>query len=118
MAEASLDWKVECLRMIQTMPPTAAFDEDVTPQQSLIWIQDLERDGYITAKFRMGIGNVPNLIWDVHVFEKGKQMIADFEAQRTVSGIWKKYHINILKWAITVLTSMLIGYLLRGLNLK
>jgi hypothetical protein len=118
MAEASLDWKIGCLRTIQTMPPAAAFEEGITPQETLIWVQDLERDGYITAKFRMGIENVPNLIWNVHVLEKGKQLIADFESQRTVSGIWKKYHINILKWAITVLTSMLIGYLLRGLNLK
>ena len=118
MAEASLVWKVECLRKIQKMPPTGAFQEGVTPQDALLWIQDLERDGFVTAKFRMGAGNVPNLFWDVHVSEKGKQLIADFESQRTISGIWKKYYIDILKWAVTVLTSIVIGYLLRGLNLK
>ena len=86
--------------------------------KDMIWIQDLERDGYISAKFRMGLTNVPNMIWDVHVLDKGRHLIDDFDSQRTARGIWKRYHMGILTWAITVLTAILIGYLLSRWNLK
>ena len=89
MADAPLDWKVACLRTIDTMPSTASFQTGTTPKQDLIWIQDLERDGYIEARFRMGYfeagdqyadSTIPNMIWDVDVLEKGRQLILDFEA--------------------------------------
>jgi hypothetical protein len=58
------------------MSSGAGFQEGTTSKQDLIWIQDLEREGYITAKFRMGYrgesttwvdSTIPNMIWDVHL---------------------------------------------------
>jgi len=86
------------------MPHDSAFQKDTTPKQDLIWIQDLERDGFISAKFRMGYfeegdtfadSSIPNLIWDIHVLEKGRQLITDFESHRTLKGFWKKHYLKI-----------------------
>jgi hypothetical protein len=88
MGDASLEWKSTCLKTIRDMPTTGSFEKSVTAKQDLIWIQDLERDGYITAKFRMGYfedgdkfadSTIPNLIWDVHILDKGRELIMDFE---------------------------------------
>jgi hypothetical protein len=100
MADAPLDWKIDCLRTIQTMPYGSTFQKGTTAKQDLVWILDLERDELISAKFRMGYSeagdkfadsSIPNLIWDVHVLEKGRQLIAHFESQRTLKGFWKKH---------------------------
>jgi hypothetical protein len=89
MPDAPLDWKIACLKTIRDMPPGAGFMEGTTSKQDLIWIQDLERDGYISAMFRKGyVGEsttyadftIPNMIWDVHILDKGRRLIA-FEEQ-------------------------------------
>ncbi len=85
--------------------------EGTTPEQDLIWIQDLERDGYISAKFRIGVKNIPNMIWDIHILDKGRQLIDDYESQRTVGGIWKRYHLLILGWILGILSALIIVYL-------
>ena len=119
MADASLDWKIGCLKTIQGMPsPECSFGEGCNSDQELIWIQDLERDEYVTAHICIGPKGIPNWIYDVHILDKGRQLIEDYESQRTVSGIWKRYHISILVWAITVLTTVLVGFLLSGWHLK
>ncbi len=89
MADASLVWKAEWLKIIRDMPAGAAFMENTNTKQDLIWIQDLERDGYISARFRMGYSkdsvgsfvnsHVPNAIYDVHILDKGRQLIMEFE---------------------------------------
>jgi len=89
MADAPPDWKVSCLKTIQTMPHGSCFERGKTSKQDLIWIQDLERDAYISAKFRMGYfeesdkiadSTIPNLVWDVHVLDAGRQFVLDVEA--------------------------------------
>jgi hypothetical protein len=91
MADAPPDWKVDCLKTIQTMPHGSCFERGKTSKQDLIWIRDLERDGYISAKFRMGYfedgdkfadSTIPNLVWDVHVLDAGRQFILDFESPK------------------------------------
>ena len=81
--------RVEWLKVIRDMPPGSDFTEGTNSMQELIWIQDLERDRYITAKFRMGYSlgdgvtdnsDVPNAIYDVHILEKGRQLILEFDA--------------------------------------
>jgi hypothetical protein len=85
MPDAPLEWKIAYLKEIQEKFPGVACIEGKTPRQDLIWVQDLESDGYISAKFRMGYRGeskdkvewaVPNMIWDIHVLEKGRQLIA------------------------------------------
>jgi hypothetical protein len=94
MADASLDWKIDCLKTIKDLPSGSAFQEGMTSKQDLIWIQDLERDGYISAKFRMGYSvpgekfadsTIPNMIWDVHVLDKGRELIEKYEHEENLS---------------------------------
>jgi hypothetical protein len=91
MADAPIDWKVACLKTIETMPQGSFFEKGRTSKQDLIWIQDLERDGYIAAMFCMGYfeegdkfadSSIPNLIYRVHILDKGRDLIAGFEAPK------------------------------------
>jgi hypothetical protein len=120
MIDSSLDWKIECLRTIQTMPHGSSFEIGKTSRHDLIWILDLEREGYISAKFRMGYyeegdkfadSSIPNLIWNVHVVEKGSQLIADFESKRTFQGFWSKHYLKIGGLLVTIIIGLIIAYL-------
>ena len=93
MPDAPEDWKIACLKTIQDMPSGAGFEKGITPKQDLIWIQDLWRDGYISANFRRGYledgekfadSTIPNLIWDVHILDKGRQFIKECEHKEIV----------------------------------
>ena len=126
MVEALIDWKIACLRTIQTMPHGADFKIGTTPKQDLIWILDLERDGFISAKFRMGYyeegdkfadSSIPNMIWDVQVLEKGRQLIADFESQRTLKGFWKKHYLKIGGVLVTIAVGLIIAHLTNAFSI-
>jgi len=102
------------------MPHGAGFQIGKTPKQDLVWILDLERDGYISAKFRMGYyeegdkfadSSIPNLIWDVHVVEKGRQLIAEFESKKTFQGFWSKHYLKIGGLIVTISIGLIIAYL-------
>jgi len=108
------------------MPHGSAFQKGTTSKEDLIRIQDLERDGFISAKFRMGYfekgdkfadSSIPNLIWDVHVLEKGRQLIADFESQKTLKGFWKKHYLKIGALVVSIIVALIIAYLTHAFSI-
>jgi hypothetical protein len=126
MIDSPLGWKIECLRTMQTMPHGSTFQKGTTSKEDLIRIQDLERDGFILAKFRMGYfeegdkfadSSIPNLIWDVHVLEKGRQLIADYESQKTLKGYWKKHYLKIGGLVVSIIVALIIAYLTHAFSI-
>ena len=70
--------------------------------------------GYLDESKTHANFTVPNLIWDVHVLDKGRQLIEDYESQRTVAGIWKRYHLLIFGWILGIVSALVIVYLTRA----
>jgi hypothetical protein len=66
----------------------------------------------------MGLENIPNLIWDVHVLDKGRKLIEDFESQRTFAGIWGTYHLRIFDWLMGIIAGVVSAYLIQHYVLK
>jgi hypothetical protein len=94
------------------MPPEGNFDEKINTTQELIWIQDLERDAYISAHICVGPKGTPNWIYDVHILDKGRQLIEDFDSQRTFRGLWKRHHFAILVGILSIGSAVIIAILL------
>lgn len=67
--------------------------------------------GYFEEGDKFADSTIPNLIWDVHVLEKGRQLIAEYESQKTLKGFWKKHYLKIGGLLVSIVIALIIAYL-------
>jgi hypothetical protein len=48
---------------------------------------------------------------ELHVTEKGKKLVEDYDSQNTFKGMWKRYHMLILGGILGIVTTLLATYL-------
>ena len=128
MAEAALKWKVQTLREINAAPAGAQWMP--TPGTAEAdWFRDMKLDGYVEGTYGRVVEDMekhlasvrkgdfakletgPEVFMGLHVTEKGKKLVEDYDAKNTWHGIWKRHHVAIWLWLFTILSALLIRYL-------
>ena len=120
MAEAPIKWKIDLLRHIIPAPSTARFTPKPDSQEA-DWFWDMKKDGYVEGDWvtfvdpsKMQVNVItfhhegPQGFAHLHVTEKGKKLVYDYDSQHTFSGIWKRYHVAILIWIATIVSAVVI----------
>jgi hypothetical protein len=116
MAEAPAKWKIETLRQAIAAPLHARFAP--TPDtEEMAWFIDMQKDGYIDGTWgrevnmeefttSMAHNRIPLLptggrevFSDLHVTEKGKKFVEDYDARQKAAEDFKKINVQeLLKW--------------------
>lgn len=96
MAEASIQWKVDALRGIISAPLHSQWVP--SPEtQDLDWFIDMKKDGYVDGN--LGICEGKQVFTELHVTEKGKRLVRDYEANHQDTEDFKKLDARkILSW--------------------
>jgi len=141
MAEPPIRWKIKTLKEIRASPEGSAF---LTKggEKEYEWFLDMKRDGLVSGDFqkRFSGSEVRNQIqeamkqnsvipiispeggitgfFNLHVPEKGKKFIEDYEAKTTIRGFWKTYHIWILRWILGIGAIIIAAILIHEYGLK
>jgi len=129
MAEAPLKWKVELLKEIRDGNAENFYAPKSKKEGE--WFEDMKRDGLVCGKWATTITveeaikqNTPlpkggqSGYFHLSVPTNGKKLIEDYEAKTTISGIWNRHHIGILKWIVGILAVVLVAILTREWHLK
>jgi hypothetical protein len=116
MAEASIQWKVDTLRAIIAAPLHSRFVPNPGTEE-MAWFIDMEKDGYVEGtwgrevdmerwKDLMAKSQFPVLPTGekevcsfLHVTEKGKRFVRDYDAQQKAADDLKIFDVQeFLKW--------------------
>lgn len=114
MAEAPLKWKIETLKQAIAAPLHARFAP--TPNtEEMAWFIDMQKDGYIDGTWCREVNKeeitamiqnrfpIPTggreVFSDLHVSEKGKKFVRDYDANQKVAEDFKTIDVQkLLKW--------------------
>lgn len=112
MAEAHITWKVQTLRAIINGPPNFRFYPKPNTEEAA-WFMGMIKDGYVDGRWgrevnledmtpgRIPLGPMtgPEVYCELHVTEKGKKLVYDFDCRRQAAEDFKKLDPKeLLKW--------------------
>jgi hypothetical protein len=55
--------------------------------------------------------NSPEGFYDLHVTDKGKKLVEDYESRTTFRGMWRRYYLLIFGWIFGIVSALIIIYL-------
>ncbi len=112
MAEASIEWKVDTLRAIMSAPLHARYAPRPDTEE-MAWFLDMKNDGYVDGKWgrevdmaNLQLNSFPmiptggrEVFSELHVTEKGKKLVRDYDVHQQSEKDLKKFDaLDLLKW--------------------